>query len=222
MKKAAILFLSLFLAGCWDGSTKAGSPTVEQERTAIADLVNNWAFFRDQEAWDALSATFHEGGTISLSWFDGPHAGFVAASRQLAARGGALLKHYIGVPRIRIDGDRALSEVNVTIMVRAKTPAGDVDTTSYARFIDRIEKRDGVWRISKRTAVYEKDRADPVDRAALPAEFFAGLERFPAELRFLAAGLDRSDIPLSPATVLDKSPELAALHAEGDAWLAGN
>ncbi|MBX3488563.1 nuclear transport factor 2 family protein [Parvibaculum sp.] len=195
---------------------------MDDARTEIADLVNNWALFRDQEKWDALSGTFHEGGTISLSWFDGPHEGFIAASRQLAARGGALLKHHIGVPRIRISGDRALSEVNVTIMVRAKTPAGEVDTTSYARFIDRIEKRDGTWRIVKRVAVYEKDRADPVDRASLPDGFFDGLEKFPAELKFLAASLDKAGIPLSPATVLDKSPELAALHAEGDAWLAGN
>lgn len=195
---------------------------MDDARTEIANLVNNWAFFRDQENWDELSGTFHEGGMISLSWFDGPHEGFIAASRRLAARNTALLKHYVGVPRIRIGGDRALSEVNVTIMVRAKTPAGEVDTTSYARFIDRIEKRDGTWRIVKRVAVYEKDRADPVDRPLLPEAFFEGLEKFPAELKFLAASLDKGGIPLSPATVLDKSPELAALHAEGDAWLAGN
>jgi len=222
LKNAAILFLSLVLAGCWDSSTKPESATVEQEKAEIADLVNNWAFHRDQEKWDALSGTFHKDGTISLSWFDGPHEGFVAASRQLAARSGALLKHYIGVPRIHINGDRALSEVNVTIMVRAKTPFGEVDTTSYARFIDRIEQRDGAWKILKRTAVYEKDRADAVDRPALPDGFFEGLDRFPEQLKFLAASLDKGGIPLSPATVLDKSPELAALHAEGDAWLAGN
>lgn len=190
-------------------------------RMEIADLVNNWALFRDQEKWDELAAIFHEEGTISLSWFAGPHDGFIAASRQLAARSGALLKHYIGVPRIRVEGSRALSEVNVTIMVRAKTPAGEVDTTSYARFIDRIEKRDDAWRIVQRVAVYEKDRADPVDRASLPSAVFEGMEKYPAELKFLAASLDRSGIPLSPVTVLDKSPELAALHKENEAWLTG-
>lgn len=190
-----------------------------EARTEIADLVNNWTFFRDQEKWDAISATFHEGGTISLSWYAGPHEGFVAASRQLAARGGALLKHYVGVPRIRIEGGRALSEVNVTIMVRARTPAGEVDTTSYARFIDRIERRDGTWRIVQRVAVYEKDRADPVDRGSLPDAFFEGLEKYPAELKFLAASLDKGGIPLSSATVLDKSPQLAALLEENEIWL---
>lgn len=227
MKLAAALFLSFFIA-CGANAASASESDTAGERTVmldarmeIADLVNNWAFFRDQEKWDALSATFHDGGTISLSWYAGSHEGFVAASRQLAARGAALLKHYIGVPRIRIEGNRALSEVNVTIMVRAKTPAGEIDTTSWARFIDRIEKRDGAWRIVQRVAVYEKDRADPVDRAALPDAFFEGLETYPAELKFLAASLDKGGIPLSPATVLDKSPALAALHRENEAWLAG-
>lgn len=227
MNLAAAFFLS-FLIGCGANAARASEGDASGERTAmldarmeIADLVNNWAFFRDQEKWDALSATFHDGGTISLSWYAGPHDGFVAASRQLAARGGALLKHYIGVPRIRLEGSRALSEVNVTIMVRAKTPAGEVDTTSYARFIDRIERRDGAWRIVQRVAVYEKDRADPVDRASLPDAFFEGLEKYPAELKFLAASLDRGGIPLSPSTILDKSPELAALLTENEAWLAG-
>lgn len=222
MKKIAALLFSLVLAGCWEGEAGKEESTVNDARAEIADLVNNWAFYRDQEAWDELGVIFHDNGTISLSWFDGPHKGFVAASQSLAKSNRALLKHYVGVPRIRIDGGRALSEVNVTIMVRVKTPFGEVDTTSYARFIDRIEKRDGVWRILKRTAVYEKDRADPVDRPALPEAFFEGLDRYPAELRFLASSLDKGGVELSKATVLDKSPQLATLHMEGDAWLAGN
>lgn len=222
MKKIAVLLFSLVLAGCWEGETGKENSAVNDASAEIADLVNNWAFYRDQEAWSELGATFHDEGTISLSWFDGPHKGFVAASQNLAKSNRALLKHYIGVPRIRIDGDRALSGVNITIMVRAKTPFGEVDTTSYARFIDRIEKRDGVWRILKRTAVYEKDRADPVDRPALPEAFFEGLDRYPAELRFLASSLDKGGVELSKTTVLDKSPQLATLHMEGDAWLAGN
>ena len=149
-------------------------------RSEIAALINDWAFFRDQEWWDELLGTFHEDGTISLSWFDGPYAGFVAASQKLAASGNTILKHQLGVPRIEIRGDRALSAVDVVIRVRATTPAGEVDTTSFARFHDRLEKRAGAWKILKRTAVYEKDRADPVSGPTLPEGFFEGLDRFPA------------------------------------------
>jgi hypothetical protein len=152
----------------------------------IAARINEWAFFRDQEAWDGLLGSFHEDGTISLSWYDGPYEGFVAASKRLAAGGNALVKHRLGVPRIRVRSDRALSEVDVTIMVRTRTPTVEVDTGSYARFYDRLERCKGVWKIRMRTAIYEKDRADPVSAPSLPTEFFDGLDRFPAEVRFLA------------------------------------
>lgn len=183
--------------------------------------MNAWAFHRDQGAWEALLGTFHDDGTISISWFDGPHADFVAASKAMAARGGAIVKHHLGVPMIRVHGNRALSEVNVTIMVRARTPIGEVDSTSYARFHDRIEKRSDGWKISRRTAIYEKDRAAAVSRPSLPETFFEGLERFPAEVRFLAAGLERAGQKLSERLVRDKTPEMRVLYDEGEAWLSG-
>jgi hypothetical protein len=106
----------------------------------IAARINEWAFYRDREGQDGLIDTFREGGTISVSWYDGPWEGFVAASKRMTAGGNALVKHRLGVPKIRI-----------------------------------------------RTAVHEKDRADPVSAPSLPAAFFEGLERFPAEVRFLVA-----------------------------------
>lgn len=151
-------------------------------KAEIAELVNNWAFYRDQERWEELSSVFHPGGTISISWYDGPHEGFVEASKMIASRGGALLKHQLGVPSIRVAGARAASEVNV--------------------------------------AIYEKDRIDPVDMAHLPDAVFQGLDEFPAELRFLAAGMKRGGVDLSRSVVLDRSPEAKALYAERDAWLA--
>ena len=189
--------------------------------TEIAALVNDWAFFRDQGAWDSLLGTFHAEGTISLSWFDGPYEGFVAASKKLAANGDSIVKHHLGVPRIEVNGERALSEGNVTIMIRARTPFGEVDTTSFARFHDRLEKRDGTWKLLQRTAVYEKDRADPVSQPTLPDAYFENLDRYPAEVRFLASGLAKAGAPLSRTIVLDKSPESRALVQRNEAWLAG-
>jgi len=63
----------------------------------------------------------------------------------------------------------------------------------------------------RRTAVYEKDRVAAVSGAALPAELFDGLVRFPAQIRFLAAGLERAGIPLAKGLVLDRSPAAQAL-----------
>ena len=194
---------------------------MSEARSEIAALVNAWAFHRDQQSWDALRDTCHPEATISISWFDGPHAGFVAASQVMAERSDAIVKHHLGVPMIRVRGSRALSEVNVTIMLRARTPIGEVDSTSYARFYDRLEQRAEAWKISRRTAIYEKDCAAAVSRPSLPEPFFEGLDRFPPEVRFLAAGLERAGQALSEHLVRDKSPEMRALYEAGEAWLAG-
>ena len=188
-------------------------------KAEIAALVNDWAFFRDQGKWDALLATFHDDGTICISWIDGPFAMFVAASKVAAGNQRLSLKHYIGVPRLEVIRDRAISEVNVTIMLRAKTDAGEIDVTSYARFFDLVEKRNGVWKIFRRTGIYEKDRAEPVDRATLPDAFFEGLDAYPAELRFLASTLAQFGVSTSPTTVLDKSPQVKKLYQDAAVWL---
>ena len=40
------------------------------------------------------------------------------------------------------------------------------DLTSHARFLDRLEKRNGAWKLVERAAVYERDRLDPVEPSA--------------------------------------------------------
>jgi len=225
MKKLLFLLLTFFpvLVFSADKSKAGGANDVDTQiaKIEIAELINSWTFFRDQERWSDLANTFADDGTISISWFDGPHKAFVAASQKLAAYKNNLVKHQLGVPFIKVNGNRALSEVNVNIMARTKTPAGEVDIVSSARFIDQVEKRDGQWKLVRRTAVYEKDRADPVDRPVLPDAYFQGLEQFPVEVRFLAAALKKAGADLSKNIVLDKSPAAEKVYSDGAAWLKG-
>ncbi|MEX2131854.1 MAG: nuclear transport factor 2 family protein [Pseudohongiellaceae bacterium] len=111
---------------------------------------------------------YYAGGRISISWFDGRHEDFVDASKRIAAHGTSRLKHQIGSPVVTINGHRAISETNVIIMVRARTGAGEIDTSSYARFYDWLVKVNGVWKFAERVGVYEKDRIDPVSSAQGP------------------------------------------------------
>jgi len=65
----------------------------------------------------ALRDLFHPQATIAISWYRGPIEGFIKASRSLASP----TKHWLGAPRIQVRGERALSEVDVAIMVRSKS-----------------------------------------------------------------------------------------------------
>jgi hypothetical protein len=210
-----LVLLAALFAACRDGSSELA------DTAAIAALINDWTFHRDQGAWDELRDIFHPDGTISLSWYDGPYSGFVDASSEVAKRSPTRTKHMAGAPRIELRGDRALAETNIVIMLRAPTPAGEIDTTSFARLYDQVERRQGRWRILRRTLIYERDRADAVDRPALPEAFFAGLGAHAPELRFLAGGLAHAGLSVQKTAVLDRSPELAQLYARGRVWLDG-
>ena len=82
---------------------------------------------------------------------------------------GGSSKHLIMAPLVRVNGARALGETSIVIIVRQVIADLSVDMTSRARFLDRLERRDGQWKILERAAVYEQDRLDPV----VPSEAFA-------------------------------------------------
>jgi len=97
----------------------------------------------------------------------------------------------------------------------------EFDLQSWVRFFDLLERRDDVWRIVKRTAVYEKDRLEPVDPRGVPKDFFAGMDlsAFPASTKFLCYWLQR--IGFSPVTDIISvyGYKERALREEGERWL---
>jgi hypothetical protein len=99
----------------------------------------------------------------------------------------------------------------------------EADVTSYLRFFDRFERRDdGIWRIASRTAIYEKDRIDPV-RASFLFPFLyrlAGFDRFPGPYRHLAAALVRSGQTLANPIIESGTEEEEGLWQDGRMWLA--
>ncbi len=198
------------------GSTDAGAID------AIGQGVARFAY-RDQGRWDELLSLFHPAATIAVTWYDGPIEGFVEQSRAMSARGGALTKHFIGASRIEARGDRALADTDVVIMARARIAGREADVTAWARFFDRFEHRTGTgWRIAARTAVYEKDRLDPVAPSwSFGLVYRLGrFERYPAAYRHLAAGLTRGGQTLAKTIITAGTPEERALIDAGRRWLA--
>jgi len=206
---------TLGLFGCQTDLAKAGFV----DKSEIAERVNEWGFYRDQNNWSGLNSTFLLDGQISVSWFCGPHRTFVELSERLSENNSDILKHQIGPPRVQINGDRALSEVNVTISVRTMTPFGEVDSTTSGRFLDVFVNEAGAWQIRERVAIYEKDRLDPVTSAPIPAAFYDEAAAFPSAIRFLAMALKSKNVSVSQHTVLDKTETLEQIYLRAQNWL---
>jgi hypothetical protein len=188
-----------------------------EDKYACAELIQSWGLYRDQRRWNELLATFHPEGEIAVSWFRGPFHEFVEQCKRAGPS-----KHLIFPAVVRAAGDRAVAETNVVIEVRQAIEGLAVDMTARARFLDRLERRDGGWRLLERAAVYEQDRLDPVE----PSTAFglvlkaSSASKFPEPYRYMALRLDAANRPLAEPVHYDGSAPTKELYARYEAWLA--
>ncbi|MFJ3698795.1 nuclear transport factor 2 family protein [Streptomyces sp. NPDC090052] len=186
-----------------------------EDRSAIASLMTGW-IHRDLGEWEQLGELFHSDGTIEISWFEGPAADFVAASARMGASD-LRSKHQIGGPSITFNGDRALVETSA--MLIAENVALDLGCTAHNRFWDRVEKRDGDWRIVHRASVYDMSsfnflaKVQDIDESAV--------RRYPREYAALAYVLEKSGYSVAREFPTRKSELETRMKAAGRAWLDG-
>jgi hypothetical protein len=190
------------------------------ERQRIAELVQNWAVWRDAGDWERFKTCWHEDGFMMATWCQAPAAQFIAASQAGWAKGVSIL-HFLGGNSVDVQGKRAISQTKMTISQRAEVHGVLVDVVCTGRFYDFVEERDGRWGIVLRQPIYEKDRMDPVDPAArleLDKELLA---RFPEGYRHLAYLQTRIGYDVKRDMPGLKGERVEALYRAGAAWLAG-
>jgi hypothetical protein len=190
------------------------------DKYACAEVIQSWGLYRDQGKWPELTATFVPEGTIAISWYSGSFAGFVDRCRK-SFDAGQRSKHHIFPSVVRVASTRAMAETNIVIYVRQKIDGVLVDMTSHARFLDRLERRDGRWAIVERTAIYERDRLDPVEPSEAFGKLFTAtdLSVYPEAYRYMAARLVAAGRELAPVVYRDGLPDTDKLYTRYDAWL---
>jgi hypothetical protein len=177
-------------------------PTL-QDRQNIADLMTGW-IHRDLGEWDRLRELFHSDGRIEITWFEGLASDFVDASARMGASD-FRTKHLITAPVVTFsdDGRRAVSETNA-IIIGENVRLG-LGCNGHNRFLDRLERRDGAWRILDRKSVYDFGSFTfptglvEIDRQAA--------DKYPREYAALAYLLDLSGFPVR-RTFATKGSEL--------------
>jgi hypothetical protein len=191
------------------------------DKHACAELIQAWGLYRDQGRWSELLATFTDDGQITVSWFSGAFSEFVDRCREAFAAG-QRSTHHVFPSVVRIAGSRrAVAETKVVILVRQKVSGVLADMTSYARFLDRLLHTGSGWRILERTAIYERDRLDPVEPSENFARLFENpdLASYPEAYRYMAARLAAAGRALAPVIYRDGSPHTTQLYRRYDSWL---
>jgi hypothetical protein len=188
-----------------------------EDKLAITEAVQNWAFARDFGDWDRLRAVFHPDGVMTSTRFTGPAEAFIAnAGKNKTSRS----SHFMGGTSARVNGSKAIAESRMILMSRSTLDGVEVDVTCYGRFYDRFVKLDGAWRVLKRNAIYERDRLEPV-RPGVPLKLDeTELARFPEGYRYLAYVQSRGGSTVDLTLPTPRSSALEQLYREGNAWLA--
>ncbi len=188
------------------------------EKLTITELVQSWAMYRDIGDWERLRRTVHDDATMTATWYHGSFDGFIDAL-QASWRKGSRSQHFVGSTVLEIQGERAIAQTRMSILVRGLLDGQVVDVTSVGRFYDWVEKRQGTWRIAKRCVIYEKDRLDPVNPQAAIQLDPEMLEKFPEGYRHLAYLQTKSGGVVNPNLPTASGPALDQLIAQSHAWL---
>ncbi len=190
------------------------------DRNAIRDLIENWAIWRDAGHWDRFATVWHDNGWMSATWFQGPAADFIRVTQEGWSKGVSIL-HFLGGTSIDIVGKRAMAQTKMTISQRGRVHGVECDVVCTGRFFDFLEKRGEKWGIVLRQPIYEKDRIDPVDPAAVLTLDQAKLKRHPEGYRHLAYIQEEIGYDVKRDMPGLKGPEVEKLYKQGRDWLGG-
>lgn len=162
------------------------------DRLAIQDCVAQHARGHDRHDVDLLTATYHDDGvdehghTVNRGpdyarWANATHA--VSSASHL---------HNVTTHTCEIDGETAHAESYV--MVVLLSPDEKSTSIMNGRYVDRLEKRDGTWRIALRRATV--DAVATGDASMLHHPFFA-------EQGYIRGVRDETDISYQRPTTVD-------------------
>lgn len=148
-------------------------PTAELQRlVAAADI--RTLLVRDARAvdridLDLLRACYHPDATVDVVDYAGDIEGYIAYLRSTLP-GFVSTTHFLGSHEVEIDGDVAFAETLCIESLRVPSTDGkpERDVTGIMRYGDRLERRDGQWRIAQRVVVLEPGRIDEVQQNARP------------------------------------------------------
>jgi hypothetical protein len=127
-------------------------------------------YMRGQDRLDPVlhRSVFWDDARTHYGIYDGDADGFVAFA-QAALAPHKSNHHLIGQVRIDLEGDVGFGEVYFTAFHRLEQEGEDRDLFVAGRYVDRYERRGGVWKIAFRAELVDWSRNDPASDSFLTA-----------------------------------------------------
>lgn len=124
-----------------------------KDRQAIYDCIALHARGHDRHDVDLLTGVYHEDGVDEHGFAINPGPEYAAWSNATHAAGAQSHTHNITTHLCEIEGDTAHAESYV--MVALLNNDGASARIISGRYIDRLERREGVWKIALRRSIVD-------------------------------------------------------------------
>ncbi|MET0270151.1 MAG: nuclear transport factor 2 family protein [Sphingomonas sp.] len=124
-----------------------------KDRLAIQDVIARHAHGHDRHDSEVLTDVYHADGIDEHGHAINAGPAYAEWSNRIHAGGSDNHLHNLSTHVCEIDGDTAHAESYV--MVFLLDPGGKTARIINGRYVDRLEKRDGAWRILLRRATVE-------------------------------------------------------------------
>lgn len=191
----------------------------------IQNIITKGLIARNSGLWQELGSCYHPDAHLTTSWFNGKAADFVSGSAEMkiARHDGESQKHMTSNHLIRVSGSRAVAECDLILYQRRHINGVELDFTTWSRRLHLLEKRNGEWRISRQTVIYEKDRMEPAYPDRVPADFYSSLDlsKYPAQIRYHCWRNDTAGFPPPHNICLQGTPRETEVRENARLWLAG-
>jgi ketosteroid isomerase-like protein len=131
------------------------------DKQAIIEVLVRYCRAVDRADVDLLRSCYHDDATEDHGGvFKGTADAYIVQIAPILPRG--LMTHTTTNILIGLDGDVAQAESHILAFARLKKDGEKFDTLTLARAVDRMERRDGVWRIAARRLVWEWNHEMPM------------------------------------------------------------
>jgi hypothetical protein len=145
------------------------------EERAILAVLKRYCRGIDRLDEELVRSCYHEDSTDDHGVYKGKGVEFAAFVIPVLGKAFTATMHTLGQSIVVFDADggnnKARAETYVVARHRRQEGHGEVLETVGARYVDRLEKRDGEWKFSDRIVVYEWSTIEPV-RSGMPTDRF--------------------------------------------------
>lgn len=133
-------------------------PELQQviDESKIRNLLDKYPRALDRQDHALLASLFHPDAIDDHGVYNGLASGFVDFMRG-GGKPGQHWTHHNGTQIVEIDGDVAECETYTIALCRMGAPGEpghDREIFLRVRYLDRVEKRQGVWKIAHRRVIY--------------------------------------------------------------------